>query len=85
VLFEAEDVCLFLLSVPVAADAFEDSRAVMDAMGHNSQLGLFQRYYLVFKVSVRGHGGISFLITIIILVIKGELQEGKGNSMIYSQ
>jgi hypothetical protein len=52
VLFEAEDVSLLLFGVPVTTDAFEDSGAIVDAVGHYPYLGFFQRDNLILKKGV---------------------------------
>ena len=51
-LFEAEEVNLFLLAIPVTPDALKDSRAVVQAMSHDAYLGFGQRYELVVKKSI---------------------------------
>jgi hypothetical protein len=73
-LLKAENIGLLLLIVPVAADALEDRRAVMDAVRHDIDVGLLQRYYFFLKICVRRHGGFSFLIIVIISIFTARIQ-----------
>jgi hypothetical protein len=46
-LFQAEDIYLFFLFVPITPDALEDAGAVMESMGHNTNLSFTKRNKLV--------------------------------------
>ena len=53
VLAEAEDVDDALFLVPVATDALENAGAVVEGVGHNADLRLFQRNELALEEGIR--------------------------------
>ncbi len=63
-LFQAEDIGLLFLAVPVATDALEDAGAIVQGMGHYPYFGFFQRDKLLLKKGVRRHFTVSFPVTV---------------------
>jgi hypothetical protein len=51
----AEEVNLFLLTIPVAPDALKDGSAVVKGVGHDPYLGFFQGHKLLLKIGIRWH------------------------------
>ena len=74
VLFDTEEVDLPIFLIPVAANAFEDGGAVVEGVGHDSDLGLGQRHEISFEegegrhleLLFSGHDGPRKAIVIII-------------------
>jgi len=48
----AEKKYLFLLAVPVAADAFKDSRAIMNGVSHNAYFSSGKRNIFIFEKGI---------------------------------
>jgi hypothetical protein len=58
----AEEVNLFLLTIPVAPDALKDGSAVVKGVGHDPYLGFRQGDKLLMEIGIRRHFGNPFTV-----------------------
>jgi hypothetical protein len=59
----SEYVELFVRVVPVRPDALKRAGSVIERVGHDADLGVFDGYELAFKESVLGHYFLLFIET----------------------